>query len=240
MGAPDRVRRDANADIMDKVDATGTIQAARQAVDSGRSLAGTGFWKLVAEIKADESLHRHIDEVADIDQKALENWALITIPLWAGTTLMVAGTVVGLIMVGLAYPVSGAWSGIWLLAGTLVVLVATHGLAHLVAGRLLGIRFTSWFVGTITRPQPGVKTDYSSYLRAPAVSRAWMHASGAIVSKLVPFLMLGAGIAAEAPAWSLWALVILGFAQIITDLLWSTSASDWKKFRREMEFAQPS
>jgi hypothetical protein len=143
-------------------------------------------------------------------------------------------------LVGLAYVVDGFWSGVWLLAGTGVLLVTTHGLAHLVVGHLLGIRFTGWFIGTVSRPNPGVKTDYSTYLRAPAVSRAWMHAAGAIVTKLIPFLMIGVGLAADAPAWSIWALVAIGLIEIATDVLWSTSSSDWKKFKREMSFVQPS
>ncbi len=225
---------------MDVVTATGTINQARAATERGDSLAGTGFWKLVSEIKRDESLSRHIDAVDEIDQIAFKNWALLTLPLWLGTTVMVLGTIGGLVLVGLAYPTDGVWSGIWLLGGTGVMLVTTHGLGHLVVGRILGIRFTAWFIGTISRPQPGVKTDYSTYLRAPAISRAWMHASGAIVSKLIPFLMIGAGIAADSPSWSIWALLAIGLAQIATDVFWSTSASDWKKFKREMAFVQPS
>lgn len=222
---------------MDVVTATATINTARSAVEEGKGLAGTGYWKLVSEIKADASLHRHIDAVSEIDQIAFKNWALLTVPLWIGTTLMVLGTVLGLFLVGMAYPTGGVWAGIWLLAGTIVLLVTTHGLAHLVVGQTLGIRFTAWFIGNISRPQPGVKTDYSTYLRAPATSRAWMHASGAIVTKAVPFLMIGAAVVADVPAWSIWALVLLGVFQIMTDVLWSTKASDWKKFRREMKFA---
>ncbi len=225
---------------MDVVTATGTILQARQAAENGDGLAGTGFWRLVTEIKRDDSLHRHIDAVAEVDQIAFKNWAVLVVPLWLGTTLMVAGTVFGLLLVWLAYPIEGFWSGIWLLAGTGVLLVTTHGLAHLVVGQILGIRFTSWFIGTFARPQPGVKTDYSTYLRASAVSRAWMHASGAILTKSIPFLMLGAGVAADVPVWSVWALVVIGLIQIATDVFWSTSASDWKKFKREMAFAQSS
>jgi hypothetical protein len=67
-----------------------------------------------------------------------------------------------------------------------------------------------------------------------------MHASGAIVTKTVPFVFLGAALAADLPAWVVWALVVIGFAQIGTDLTWSRKASDWKKFRREMNLAQTS
>jgi hypothetical protein len=102
----------------------------------------------------------------------------------------------------------------------------------------VGIKFTAWFIGKITQPQPGVKTDYSSYLRTPPRSRAWMHAAGAIVTKLLPFLMIGAGLATGVPAWAVWALVAMGVVGLATDVLWSTKASDWKKFQREMSFAQ--
>jgi len=85
--------------------------------------------------------------------------------------------------------------------------------------------------------QPGVKLDYATYLRAPATSRAWMHASGAIVTKLMPFVFLGAAIAAGVPVWVVWALVVIGLVEIAIDIVWSTKKSDWKKFKREMDFA---
>ena len=223
---------------MDAVTATGIIRDARRAVEEGGGLGGTGFWMLVDAIKKDPSMDRFADDVAAIDQKAFRNWALLTVPLALGTSLMVLGTVVGLILVGLAYEIEGAWGGIWLLVGTGVLLVTTHGLAHLVVGQAVGIKFTAWFIGRITQPQPGVKTDYSSYLRTPARSRAWMHAAGAIVTKSIPFLMIGAALAAGVPAWATWGLVAMGIAALATDVFWSTKASDWKKFRREMSFAQ--
>jgi hypothetical protein len=222
---------------MDAVTATGIIGVARRAVDEGRGVDGTGFWKLIDAMKRDPSMDRFVDDVAEIDQKALQNWALITVPLAVGTSLMVLGSVVGLVLVGLAYEVEGAWAGIWLVLGTGVLLVTTHGLAHLLVGMAVGIKFTAWFIGKITQPQPGVKTDYSSYLRTPPRSRAWMHAAGAIVTKLLPFLMIGAGLAAGVPVWAVWALVAMGVVALATDVLWSTKASDWKKFRREMSFA---
>ncbi|MGH8946599.1 MAG: hypothetical protein ACRDVL_10670, partial [Acidimicrobiia bacterium] len=114
------------------------------------------------------------------------------------------------------------------------------GLGHLVVGTIAGIRFTSWFIGSITRPQPGVKVDYSTYLRARPQRRAWMHASGAIITKVIPFALLGAAIAADLPTWAVWGVVVIGLAAIATDILWSTKSSDWKRFRREMEFAQRS
>jgi hypothetical protein len=103
----------------------------------------------------------------------------------------------------------------------------------------MGMRFTHWFIGKLTQPQPGVKLDYATYLRAPATSRAWMHASGAIVTKLMPFVFLGAAIAAGVPTWVVWSLVVIGLVVIGIDIVWSTKKSDWKKFKREMEYVSP-
>lgn len=225
---------------MDIVTATGIIKEARRSVEDGGGLGGTGFWKLVGAIKKDPGLDRLVDDVAEIDQKAFDNWAFLKVPLAWGTGLMVFGTLVGLFLVALSYQVESFWGGVWLLFGTGVLLVTTHGLAHLVVGAAVGIKFTSWFIGKITQPQPGVKTDYSTYLRTPARSRAWMHASGAIVTKLLPFLMVGAALAAGLPGWVTVVLLALGIGTVAADILWSTKASDWKKFQREMAYVQES
>jgi hypothetical protein len=83
-----------------------------------------------------------------------------------------------------------------------------------------------------------VKTDYASYLRASPVARAWMHGSGAVATKLAPFLALAFWPATGAPAWAALALAALGIFQIVTDVLLSTKSSDWKKVRRELRAAR--
>jgi hypothetical protein len=65
-----------------------------------------------------------------------------------------------------------------------------------------------------------------------------MHASGAIATKIIPFALIGAAIAADLPAWAVWGLAVIGIASIVTDVLWSTRSSDWKRFKREMRLAQ--
>src|SRR5665811_1520209 len=99
---------------MDIVTASGIVREARRSVDAGGGLGGTGFWKLVGAIKKGPGLDRFIDDVAEIDQKAFRNWAFLTVPLVVGTSLMVLGTVVGLVLVTLAYQVEGDWSGVWI------------------------------------------------------------------------------------------------------------------------------
>jgi hypothetical protein len=65
-----------------------------------------------------------------------------------------------------------------------------------------------------------------------------MHASGAIVTKVMPFAFLGAAFAAGTPTWVIVVLVLVGVGSIATDVLWSTKASDWKKYRREMSLVE--
>jgi len=226
---------------MDVYQIVRVLSEAEDAVEGGRAVAGTGFWRAVSAVKADPDLvDAFADRIGAVDQRAFRARALLVVPLWVGTFLMIVGTVLGLILIGRAYSLTGFWATIAFLAGFGALLVTTHGLGHLAVGAAVGIRFTGWFIGTARMPQPGIKTDYASYLRTPARSRAWMHASGAIVTKLVPFALIGAAIASGVPVWVTWLLVLVGVATIITDIRWSTNASDWKKFRREMRFAQLS
>ena len=216
------------------------LDAAEAAVDGPEPIAldGTGYWRVVALLKRDRSLlDRYVDRVGTIDQAAFRSWAPIVVPFWPGTILAILGTMSGLVLIGIAYGVGDPWNGVLFLVGTGALLVATHGLGHLGVGTVLGIRFTVWFAGFRT-PQPGIKIDYATYLRAPARHRAWMHAAGAIVTKAIPFLLIPAALIARVPFWATALLIILGVAQVFTDALWSVKSSDWSKYRREMAIAR--
>lgn len=216
-----------------------SLTRAELAVDAGEGLSGTGFWRAVSTVKGQPELaDRYADRIAAIDERAHRDWAMLVIPLGVGTVLAVVATLVGLALVWWGYALDGGAAILAFLIGSGVLIASTHALAHLVVGLILGIRFSYWFVGEISQPQPGVKVDYARYLRTRASKRAWMHASGAIVTKSLPFLLIGAAVAADLPIWVAWALAGLGVAMIATDVFWSTKASDWKKFRREMRFAQ--
>ena len=215
------------------------LTASEAALERGGTvdLGATGFWKAVGALKRQPDLvDAYADRVATIDRTAFEQWAVLTIPAALGTTLAVIGTLVGLGIITAGYYVDEPWNGLLLVVGTVGLLIPTHGLGHLVVGARSGMRFTHWFVGTINRPQPGVKIDYATYLRTPARERARMHAAGALVTKAIPFLMLGAAWGMRAPGWAWAVLLILGVAQILTDVLWSTKSSDWKKYRRELRY----
>jgi hypothetical protein len=220
---------------MDRARIETILEAAEEAVASGAPVGPTGFWRAVAAVKLEpELVEAYASRIARIDRAALKAWALVTVPLWLGNVVMIGGTLVGLAFLAWAYSLEGTAAGISFLVGFGIVLVTTHGLAHLVVGSLLGMRFTHWFSASLRRPNPGVKVDYATYLRASASERAWMHASGALFTKIVPFALIGAALAAEVPGWAVVILVLTGVFAIVTDVLWSTKASDWKKFRREM------
>jgi hypothetical protein len=211
------------------------LAVAEARVEGGYGLDGCGFGPVVSAVKQNPELaERYGRRIAAIDQAAFRRWAWIVVPMSLGNLLAVVATIGGLALVGWAYRLDGLGAVGAFYLGLGVLLVTTHGLGHLVVGQFLGIGFTSWFVASWKRPQPGVKVDYVTYLRAPARHRAWMHAAGAIVTKLVPVALIGAAVAAGLPAWAVWALVALAAAMILTDVLWSTKSSDWMKFRREL------
>lgn len=217
------------------------LAKAEAALEAGQGLARTGFWQAVTAVKSEPELaERYADRIAGIDARAHRNWAFLIVPLWLGTSIALIATFGGIAMISWAYALEGFPAVAVFFVGMGVLLVTTHGLAHLVVGWANGMKFTCWFVGEIRQPQPGVKIDYATYLRTDASRRAWMHASGAIATKTVPFILIGAAIAAGLPTWVVWALAALGIVMVLTDVLWSTKASDWKKFQREMAFAQDS
>jgi len=225
---------------MDSEEIDRTLTAIEGRIDAGHTpeLSRLGFWRAVRALKTDPALvDRFAGRIGEIDRTVFAAWARLIIPIRVGTGLAAFGTIIGIFLVA-ASTMLPQWNGIVFLAGTGVLIGTTHGLGHLAAGRFGGIRFTSWFVGR-GRPQPGVKTEYSSYLGATPRARAWMHASGAIVTKTIPFLLLPVAVlAASIPFWVSGVLLILGIVQIITDVVWSTKSSDWAKFRREISHSQ--
>jgi hypothetical protein len=218
-----------------------TLLSCEADLAAGRTpdLRATGFWRAVAAVKRrPELVERYADRAAEIDRGAFLGRTRLHVPASAGVVLLAGGSVVGLALLWLAARLDHPLRELALLAGMGALLVCTHNLAHFVVGSLFGIRFTDWFADLPRRPQPGLKLDYASYLRAPARARAWMHASGAIITKLVPFIVIPYASAIGCDAWVVVVLLALGVVQIATDLLWSVKASDWKKFRREMKLAR--
>lgn len=215
------------------------LERAERALDEGRTLRGTGFWRAVDACRREPTLAAsYADRIARIDRRAFEAGVKLRVPLAPGLLGLLVTSVVGLVLVSLAYRLGPLPQALALLAGTGALLVGTHSLVHWIVGRAAGIRFTHVFLGGPPPPRPGVKTDYATYLRASPRARAAMHASAPIVTKLVPFVLIGAAEAMDAYSAVTWILVALGALQIITDITLSTKVSDWKKVRRELRAAK--
>lgn len=219
------------------------------AVDAGDTdLGRLGFWRIVGLIKRDDDLvERYADQAGRIDTKAFRAWAPVRLPVWLGNVILGGGFAIGAaaFVAAAAHGTRGtvgydpATAGIGLLVAAGAWDVAVHSPTHLLVGRAFGIRSTGYFLKTAASP-PGLKVEYASYLRTAPDRRAWMHASGAIASKLMPFLVLAlaAITGIDAPGWAIVVLWVLGIGQLLTDLLFSTTKSDWKKVRRELAVAR--
>lgn len=210
------------------------------AVDAGNTdLRALGFWRLLTKVKADAALSAHWAEQAGrIDRKAFEARVRPRFSVWFGNLVLLLGACLGGFAVGVALGTADELvAGLALVFAGVAWSVALHSPTHWLVGRIVGIGFTAYFFGGPFPPRPGVKTDYASYLRASPIARAWMHGSGAVATKLAPFLALAFWPASNAPRWTAFVLVALGVFQVVTDVLLSTKSSDWKKVRRELRAA---
>lgn len=211
------------------------------AVEAGRTdLSGLGFWRLLRRVKVEPMLAQHwADQVGRIDRRAFETRFRFRFPVWFGNLVLMIG-----VLFGAAAVVYGMRSDNPTVAGSSFVVaggawsVCVHDLAHWAVGRLAGISFLAYYIGASFPPRPGLKIDYASYLRTPPGARAWMHASGALATKIAPFVALGFCLAAGGPAWAAWVLAGIGAFQIATDILFSRTRSDWKRVARERALAR--
>jgi hypothetical protein len=202
-------------------------------------LRALGFWRAVAAVKRRPGfVDRYASRVAAIDREAFRRRVRLAFPVMLGVIALDVALFGGLLLLAIAIGAQHPWRELLVVAGAGALDVATHGLAHLAVGTFGGIGFTDWFVDLPKRPQPGFKIDYASYLRASPRQRAWMHAAGAIATKLTPFLIIPYAAAIGTETWAVLLLLALGIFQILTDVLFSVRASDWKKFRREMRLAR--
>jgi hypothetical protein len=203
-------------------------------------LRSLGFWRLVHAVElSEEDADRWADQIARIDGVAFRTAVRLRAPVWLGNALLLGGVLAGALAVAVALTTrSGVLAGLALILAGGIWSVCIHCPAHWAVGRIVGVRFTDYFVGGPFPPRPGLKIDYASYLRSDPSGRATMHASGAIATKLAPFVALAFWPFTVAPWWSAAALLALGVIQIATDILFSVRSSDWKKVRRERAVAR--
>jgi hypothetical protein len=229
------------AAISAPVDLSADLDRIEAAVAAGNTdLKALGFWRLVARVKPDRLLvDRYAEQIGRIDAAAFRAFTRFRVPVWVGNAILLVGALVGLGAAIAARSVSSeTLAGLLLIAAGVIWTVALHCPTHWFVGYLASIRFTDYFIGGPPPPRPGLKSDYASYLKADPGSRAWMHASGAIASKLAPFLALVFWPGSGAPWWSAAVLIAIGAITIVTDITLSVTKSDWKKFKRERAVAK--
>lgn len=216
------------------------LDRAEASLDRGASLKGTGFWKAVAVVRRDPGAAPEVvDRIAAIDTRAFAQGVKLKVSEGVGTEILMAGTAGGVaIVLSLSRLEDPLVRSAGLLVSYGVLVVSTHSLAHWVVGRLVGIKFTHYFLGGPPPPRPGVKSDYASYLRTAPRKRALMHASGAVVTKILPFLVAAAGPKLRVRGWAVGTLLGIGVVQIVTDVVFSTKNSDWMKVSRELRAAR--
>ena len=225
---------------MDEREIDAALSRAERELAAGRSpdLRTIGFWRAVTAVKRrPELVERYAVRIARIDRGSFRRRVRLVLPANVGVGLLGLAAVFGVVALGIAASFDHPLRETGVLVGMGALLVATHDLAHFVTGAIWGMRFTDWFIAP-PMPQPGLKLDYASYLRATAAQRAWMHASGAIVSKIVPFAVIPYALTVGCEAWCVGISLAVGIASILTDAVFSVRASDWKKFRREMRNAR--
>ena len=206
--------------------------------DPALDLRESGFWRAVAAVKRKPDLvAKYADRIGAIDRAVFRKRVRLRFPATLGIALLAVGSLFGVFLLWLAAAFLHPTREILVLVGFGAVLLTTHNLAHFAYGSLVGIRFSDWFIDLPKRPQPGLKIDYATYLRTPARSRAWMHAAGAIVTKIVPFAVVLYALSTSTDGWAIAVLVAVGLLQLASDALYSVKASDWKKFKREMRLA---
>jgi hypothetical protein len=211
------------------------------AVAAGNTdLRALGLWAIVSTVKLDRALvDEHAAQIGRIDTAAFRSRVRLRVPVWVGNALLSAGTVTGaLAVVAACLWQSPLWKGLALVAAGLIWSLCVHSPTHWLVGVLVGIGWTDYFLGGPAPPRPSLKSDYGTYLRADPDSRAWMHASGAIATKLAPFVALAFWPVSGAPWWAAAVLAAYGVLQIVIDVMFSIRSSDWKKFRREKGVAR--
>ena len=230
----------AEAGVTVPADLSGDLDRVEAAVQAGDTdLRALGFWRIVAKVKPDRILvDRYADQIGRIDTAAFRLGVTRRVPVWVGNALLLGATLAGAAAIAAPHVSSTTVAGLLLLGAGAVWTVSLHSPTHWAVGRAIGVDFTDYFIGGPPPPRPGLKSDYATYLRADPDSRAWMHASGAIMTKVAPLFALAFWPASGAPWWSAAGLAAICVASIATDVAFSVKVSDWKKFRRERAVAK--
>src|SRR5919201_3120668 len=94
---------------MDRPQIAAALEACARELDAGQrvDLKRSGFWRAVDAVKRDRALvEAFAPRIADIDRRAFLASTPLVFPGAVGVAILSAGLVVGLILVGAAFPLS--------------------------------------------------------------------------------------------------------------------------------------
>jgi hypothetical protein len=226
---------------VDSAEIEAILEASERALADGGAgrLRDLGYGRAVRAVERNPDwIIRYANRLGAIDRQSFQRRVKLRLPLVSGILALAAGALIGSVLAVAAASAPPRHKGVLLLAATGLLAATTHDLAHFLVGESLGIRFIGLYFAPPVPVEPGLKPDYASYLRASPLKRALMHAAGAVVTKIVPFTMLGVARAERAPGWATNALGMMGATFLWIDLLLSTRHSDWKRFRRQIRLAR--
>lgn len=185
------------------------------------------FLSIVNKIKKDKTNDDvALKQIENISLKRFRDRVSLTMGILPGNALETAGTIAGLALPiwmnnDLAYYISA-----------LILMTTLHPLSHFLAGRLVGIRFTHYYLNGPARIEPTLRINYFSYLKTKGEKRALMHVSGVIGTLLAP--LIAAHIAYySGSAGAAQNLIYFFLLMIVFELLTSTKIGDLMKAKRE-------
>lgn len=178
---------------MDKGEIRSELMRIKNEVEAGRELDPT-LWKIVKEIKSSKELTEEFaDQVGEIDQRAFLRKVRLRISANLGIAILLLWAALSIIP--LLLPSSPAIKGMRLIFAGIFLTTLLHGPSHFVVGRLLGIRFTYFFLNGPMKIEPTLKTEYATYLRVPSRQRVLFHLCAPVMtSYVVPAIMLLLGV----------------------------------------------
>lgn len=170
-----------------------------------------------------------LEKIETISRNRFKGRVSFTPGVTSGNLLECALTITA---IALLFRVNSTWV---FYAVALVLMTTLHPLSHYLMGRLVGIRFTHYYLNGPARIEPTLRIDNFSYLKTPGKKRAVMHVSGVVGTAAAPLIvaLFALNMGESGAAFNLFILFLL---LIIFELLTSTKIGDLMKAKREYGF----
>ncbi|NJD76693.1 MAG: hypothetical protein FIB08_06280 [Candidatus Methanoperedens sp.] len=191
---------------------------------------GKAFQAIINKVKKDKVSDEEIlNLIEKISQKRFRERVSFNFSVFGGNMLEIIVTAAA---IALVFQAGADWM---LYIGALVLMTTLHPLSHYITGSLVGIKFTHYYLNGPARIEPTLRINYSTYLKAPAGSRALMHMSGVIGTVAAPLILALIAISKGASGAAV-NLGILFLLLIVFELLTSTKIGDLMRAKREYGF----